>query len=143
MKRTYMFLEKTVFILGAGASVPYSYPTGFRLNEEIKSLLANFPESPQHCSKEMLEHFIFFNKLGYKPNDLKNFDEALRDSARYSIDKFLEKRKDCLELGKILIAYVLKKKEFKHLLSIDLDSKNWYAKLFDMLDTSVDNIDKH
>jgi hypothetical protein len=137
-----MITKKTVFILGAGASVAYGYPTGFELREEIRKFLANFPEN-ERCPKDQIGHLNFFKELGYEPKDLKKFEQSLLRSGTYSIDKFLEQRDDCVELGKILIAYILKRKELPSMLFTNLKERNWYAELFNRLDSNIDNINTH
>jgi len=37
-----MINDETVFVLSAGASVPYGYPTGIGLREDIISLLREY-----------------------------------------------------------------------------------------------------
>jgi hypothetical protein len=61
-------------------------------------------------------------------------------SATYSIDKFLERRPDHIELGKLLIANILRQKEQAHYLHIGLTDTNWYAELVNRLDLNPDNI---
>ena len=98
----------TVFILGAGASVPYGYPTGFELNEKIKNFLLNRPESLGVAAKSQFEEFKVLFDLEYTIENLKKFYDALSKSVTISIDKFLENRPDLLELGRMLIVYELK-----------------------------------
>lgn len=138
-----MIKTDSVFILGAGASVPYGYPTGFELAEGIKTFLLNFPYDPKVASKDMAEVHNFFNQLVSPLPKLKQFYDALLKASTYSIDKFLENRPDYLELGKLLIAYMLKKKEHEFNLFINLKEKNWYAELFNRIDANVENISKN
>lgn len=105
-----MIENKTVLIIGAGAHVPFGFPTGKQLKQDIlKETAALFP----HFKKEV--------------EDLqKDFRHSLEDS----IDAFLEKRHEQhLAIGKLLISSVLLKYEYKVKETIfDADpSKNWFA----------------
>jgi len=130
-----MIIKSSVFILGAGASVPYSYPTGFELQEEIKNYLKNVDLQPD---KEV--QLKLWDDLGFKLIQLKKFYTDFSHSATYSVDKFLERRPDHIELGKLLIAFVLKKKEHAYSLAINLKESNWYADLANRLDMAPDNV---
>jgi len=132
--------ENTVFILGAGASAPYGYPTGFQLSQDIKISLQNMHSDKQSWQSEQKKLFAVFNELGYGLEQLQQFYRCFLGAAAYSVDKFLERRPDHKELGKLLIAYVLKSKEDSHKLLIKLQEDNWYAELFNRLDVTVDNI---
>jgi hypothetical protein len=132
--------ENTLFILGAGASVPYGYPTGFQLSQEIKSCLQNIHIDRQSWQPQQENLFDVLNKLGYKVEQLEQFYRCFLGAAVYSVDKFLEKRPDHQDLGKLLIAYVLKRKEDSHRLFIKLQEDNWYVELFNRLDVTVNNI---
>lgn len=132
--------ENTVFILGAGASAPYGYPTGYQLSQEIKISLQNMHNDKQSCQQEQKTLFDVFSELGYGLEQLQQFYRCFLGAAAYSVDKFLERRPDHKELGKLLIAYVLKRKEHSHKLLIKLQEDNWYAELFNRLDVTVDNI---
>lgn len=135
--------KNTVFILGAGASVPYGYPTGFQLGQEIKAYLGNMHIDRQSWDNEQKNLFDVFNELGYELEQLEEFYKCFLGAATYSVDKFLEKRPDHEELGKLLIAYVLKRKEDSYKLFINLRESNWYAELFNRLDVTVDNIQNY
>ena len=131
--------KNTVFILGAGASVPYGYPTGFDLSQQIKGYLGNLVTE----SLGMHEHLApMLRELGHGIKELKEFYECFFGAATYSIDKFLENRPDFGMLGKLLIAYFLKVKEGPNLIFNRLRENNWYAELFNRLDVTVDNAKK-
>jgi len=135
-----MIKTNSVFILGAGASVPYGYPTGFELAQEIKTFLLNFPFDPKTASKDMFEEHKFFKQLVNSLSELDKFYNALLKASTYSIDKFLENRPDYLELGKLLITYLLKKKEYEFNLFIGLKENNWLAELFNRIDANANNV---
>jgi len=132
-----LITKNTVFILGAGASVPYGYPTGFNLSQEIKISLQNVNTGIPEIREDLLP---LFNELGYGTKELMEFYECFLNAATYSVDKFLENRPDFEVLGKLLIAYFLKRKENSHQLFIGLRESNWYAELFNRLDVIIYNI---
>lgn len=136
-----MINKTTVFILGAGASVPFHYPTGFELQEKIKQLLRNVPTRDNVIVNENFPYQpALWNELGFSRERLRMFFDDFSHSATYSIDKFLERRPDHMDLGKLLIAHVLKREEQAHLLHMGLKEDNWYAELANRLDLTADNI---
>lgn len=80
-----MFYENTVFILGAGASFPYGYPTGKGLIQKIKHsikndkiiLLHNEPFS-KSCFKDLMAYLDNFNLS--KINDVEDSKLKNRES---------------------------------------------------------------
>lgn len=92
-----MIQRQTLFILGAGASSPYGFPTGEALVSEIITELSN-RGLPLHNILVELEH---------RPGDIDEFRDALQGSALGSIDAFLESNREFLNLGKLAIAYRL------------------------------------
>jgi len=141
-KVKFMSDNSTVFILGAGASVSYNYPTGFALNERIKSFLLDCPENLESVTRPKLDELKVLFELGYTIKDLKEFYDALFKASTTSIDKFLENRPDLLEIGKIMTVYELKRRESFQNLFTGLRQNNWYSELFNQIDLSIKNIDK-
>lgn len=98
-------MPKTVFILGAGASIPYGFPSGVALVEKMILLLSKLKTS-SYREIDPLRNLILENP----ENDIKfliEFKRSLYLSRSYSIDAFLERRPKFRELGKILIRYIL------------------------------------
>jgi hypothetical protein len=136
-------MAKTVFVLGAGASVPYGLPAGCELNDIIR---ANAFPYAHHVST-----------LGVDPNALRAFCETVDYAGRTSIDAFLEARRELVDLGKLAIAMVLLPREQTPLLFRDWPQRrlgrvkdprkekrgHWYELLFNMLTQgrSFDSID--
>jgi len=119
-----------LFILGAGASVPYGFPTGLELFESIKSINydINYDETP------ILENNIctkIIRKINYEKNKnnplykdyikfygephneemlkiMEDFSNEVKNSTMISIDDFLRNRKNLdqkqLDFGKRIIA---------------------------------------
>ena len=137
-----MIKNKTVLILGAGASIPYRFPSGLQLKDDIYHMLKN----PGGMLYEVL------GELGYKKRNIESFNNDLANSPDYSVDAFLEHRPDYLDIGKTAIAAALIPQELTHNLfeawimrrqKGDDSKKNWYQYLFHQLDTSFDNFDKN
>ena len=129
-----MIKTQTLFILGAGASAPFGYPTSVGLRNSILSR-GNDP--------------TILQALNYMNDDPKPFekefnrflDEFARSSV-YSIDSFLEYRTEFMEVGKINIAAFLINHEEDRNLRLATD-KNWYMYLYDRLKVSFDEFDKN
>jgi hypothetical protein len=127
-----MAKPKTLFILGAGASKPYGYPTGIELRELI---LGRGYEN------------IIIDALGDDYSELAatekyhSFIDEFTRSSVYSIDSFLEHRPEFMKIGKISIAAALFHYENDGQLRKAYD--NWYMDLFNRINTSFDTIDKY
>lgn len=130
-----MITKPIVFILGAGASCPYGFPTGAELkNEIIKSL------DIENNSKVVLE----LKKLLVKESLIKRFKERLEKSRFYSVDAFLEKHTDFTEIGKMCIAMnLIKYEDEKNLDKPPSQNQNWYQYLYNKMKTSKDNLAKN
>lgn len=94
-----MISRQTVFVLGAGASYPYGFPTGEELVGEIIGLTR---------SERTLDAFLY---NGCVDSDVKRFAHDLADSDAPSVDAFLEHRRDFLKIGKLAICLSLIPKE--------------------------------
>lgn len=94
-----MIKRHTVFVLGAGASHPYGFPTGEGLVNQIISLASADPTPDA------------FGYNGCVDSDVKRFAKDLADSDAPSVDAFLEHRPDFLKIGKLAICMALIPKE--------------------------------
>lgn len=94
-----MITEKTVFILGAGASMPYGYPSGRQLKNQVIETLR----------KDSGPGFKRLIDFGYRPSQLKIFRDALFLSGKLSVDALLEHQPELVNIGKSAIAFVLTK----------------------------------
>lgn len=118
--------KKTVFVLGAGASIPYGYPSGVSLLKQLARL------NPNHIP------FRAAQQLGFSRDDISRFTSLLQQSAPPSIDHFLERRTEYDRLGKILIAGLLLESESKSIgiiPSLLAEEEHWCSKVFDKLCT--------
>src|SRR5450432_4260426 len=121
-----MLTRKVVFVLGAGASVPFGFPTGARLSKEIVEGLGI-----GNLTYTTLE------AIGFGYQQISSFRESFFGSGRNSIDAFLEYRPDHLDIGKAAIAATLIPYE-RHERVFTFDSENWLRYLFDQMSTSFE-----
>jgi hypothetical protein len=79
-----MITESTVLILGAGASVPYGFPTGKGLRDRVCKTLANPQDTHEPCR--------LLREQGFDFEHQRQFAENLRDSTHRTLDDFLISR---------------------------------------------------
>lgn len=116
-----MLSKPTVLIIGAGASQPYGFPSGRELTEIIMNNLREPQKTP--LGKE-LEAF------GCTRRELSHFAQELRLSQHYSVDAFLDDRREFIQVGKLAIAAVLIPREDPTKL---FATDNWYKYLLNRL----------
>jgi hypothetical protein len=139
-----MITAKTVFILGAGASAPYGFPTGSGLKKELLDNLVAMPSFDTQPPMESgaFEHLV---EMGHKADHIQKFRIALRDSGRSSVDAFLEHRPEYVDVGKAAMAAMLLPCE-SHKALFDPDTKDrerWYEYLFSKLSAGFDDLDRN
>ncbi|NQT56478.1 MAG: hypothetical protein HQ551_09645 [Desulfobacteraceae bacterium] len=129
-----MIREETVFILGAGASAAYKYPTGKELRRIIckefprnyKKLLGNAFEESSAMLRE---------RMANEPRELA---EAFFNSSTPSIDLFLARNPKLSEIGKRAIALSILQAEHESLFHEDIDSKeDWYSYLYQKMSSEL------
>lgn len=124
-----MISEPTLFILGAGASVPYGYPTGAGLREQI---IKEFYDNIEDVASKI----VLFPLLD-KEDVLKlarKFREVFNASTLYSIDKFLSFNPSFSDIGKIAITLQILESECKRKLKEDAcRTLDWFELLFDRM----------
>jgi hypothetical protein len=125
-----MIKHQTVFVLGAGASYPYGFPTGEGLVNEIIGLAS---------ADRTLEAFLYNDCVD---RDVKRFAHDLAESDASSVDAFLEYRPDYLRIGKLAICMSLIPKERDIVLS-RYERQNssrgrmaWYHYLWNVMSTA-------
>lgn len=128
-----MIYTKTLFILGAGASRPFGYPTGSELRTDIFKNRQNQAIINALNREEMDPNF--FSNL--QTDFLNNFMQ----SSVYSIDSFLEHRTEFMEIGKMNIASNLIIHEHDSMLR--RTENNWYMYLFDRIKLSFEQLNKN
>ena len=126
-----MIMDNTVLVLGAGASMPYGFPSGRELFFIIKKGLNIYTKGKRILWEKL-------RTLGIKDNEIKDFRSALNYADSPSVDAFLEHRSEFSEVGKLSIALTLIPYEDERRLfniggSADMPS-SWYRYLMDKLD---------
>jgi len=109
---------KTVFIVGAGASVPYGLPTGEELRQRILSGLP--PQITHYGSQASGSELDTYNGLVSLYYELQS---ALQKT-NLTIDQFIASRPKFNDVGKLLIAAHVLPKELVAILSDEL-TRNW------------------
>src|SRR5687768_2077401 len=109
-----MLTKPIVLVLGAGASVPFGFPTGRNLSELIVQQL----RSGQAGFKALQQYG------GYTDDEINLFRQTFSRSGQNSIDAFLEHRSDLLGIGKAATAQALIRFESEEKL-FSFDAENW------------------
>lgn len=125
-----MIKNKTVFVLGAGASVHLGFPTTGELRKRIV-----------HCTRP--NHNDDWGRLGIEQGHQHEFHRSFQTSGLISIDSFLELRPEFDRIGKMAIAKSLIEFEneavlWKHTeIRLEEPSSNWYEYFFTLLRTGA------
>jgi hypothetical protein len=117
-----MISTPIAFVLGAGASFDFGFPIGTKLLEEIIGFSGH--------NMEMLR-----SHSDFEATQIDAFTTALKRSGSYSVDAFLEKRPEFMDLGKTMMAVALIAKENSNAL-FDPSSFNWMRYLFARMATN-------
>jgi hypothetical protein len=120
-----MITVKTVFILGAGASQPYGLPVGGQLYQDI---IKKF-ESKSSLRNELLDLTHFSD------GHIENFVKNLKYSGLTSVDAFLERRQEFVDIGKACIAFELINREKSEILWNS--ERNWMKYLYQHMVSST------
>lgn len=136
-----MIKVPTVLILGAGASIPFGFPSGLQLKAEICKAI-----------REQGEVFVDLKLSTGDENRVQDFYDNLLLSSEMSIDAFLEHNPDYSQIGRRAIANILLRKE-KHIelyeswidkwLDPTNKDKNWYQLFFSKLNASFEDFEKN
>ena len=127
-----MITKPTLFILGAGASMPYGFPDARTLYDDICA--GSFDIPPE--SDDELPSFA-----ESRLNDKRDFCDALSGCGLSSVDRFLQFRQDLAPIRKAAIAGRLIKYERPIGLFKCDRSADWYRKLFTAMVTSLDQFE--
>ncbi len=127
-----MIERETVLILGAGASAPYGLPLG----AELRQLILQMSES----ALRQLPTARGEQRLSYIAS---TFGTAFRGSRTESIDAFLARRTEFVDLGRHAIAAsLLPRESAKQLLHQDVED-DWYTYLLKRMDASWEDLPKN
>lgn len=120
-----MITKRTVLILGAGASAAYGFPTGLGLYRSVCTSLGT--------SSLM--------RFGFVKEDINKFYEALMRSGTSSVDAFLERRTEFIDIGKLAIAStLLPTEDTARLFAHEIESQNWYKHLWAKMNSPFEKL---
>lgn len=126
-------MPKTVFILGAGASAPYGFPSGEKLValilQELATIISNSQREKSLVGRLLAKEDMMDLSL------INSFKDCLFLSQAYSIDAFLSRRMEFREIGKLLIAAILLEHEKQcwdnfYLFRPQKPEEHWYRYFF-------------
>ena len=127
-----MITTPTVFVLGAGASIPFGFPSGENLVTEI-------------CAQHYSTHHL--DSLGFGRDETDDFIRELELSDPPSVDAFLEHRQGFMKIGKVAIACQLLKYEEKASEKRRGQGNkarwDWYSYLLDKMTTTFADFDRN
>ena len=125
-----MIHKKTVFILGAGISHSHGFPLGRSLIQEITTGIGSTPVGKLYG---LLQRALGANN---SPT-IHDFSESLRDSGVTSIDSWLERNKNFINIGKASIAAVIAHYENLSLSKSGLIEGNWFHWIWNQIHTPI------
>lgn len=125
-----MITKPTVLVVGAGASVPYGFPTGKELTARIVTTLMD--EGPHQGMNRCLERMAAKSRSTV---DLTAFGERLKSSGLSSIDAFLqfEHNESLGPAAKAAVAWHIGQCEEEKKCGLVEENGDWLQYLFDML----------
>ena len=131
-----MITEPTALILGAGASMPYGFPSNLELMREI--LIKIRPGQSTELSQKLTDIFDI------EQDDIDYLYESLSRSGKLSVDAFLEHQPGLLRIGKLAITLTLVQYEIEdRLFNLKMVGKSWYEYLWNRLDAPFYDFDKN
>ena len=121
-----MISDETVFILGAGASVPYGYPTGSELRDDI---CLNFKTDMSNLFQRSKGDYL---ELGDLMEGAADFVDCFQKSRIRSIDRWLSLNGKYKDIGKLAIVNAIVKLENKTRVMFEGKDKSldWFSILF-------------
>lgn len=122
-------MTSRTFVLGAGASVPFGFPTGNKLRRQI--VAGTDLGKAGKLIKDLLP-------MDFTESQIKEFHDRFRDSQRWSIDRFLADNPHFMRIGKACIATTLRENQAKGDLVLQLDDGNWLRRVFNTLMRGTD-----
>lgn len=128
-----MITQNTLFILGAGASCPYNYPSGKELRRRI---CLDFVDNYRNY---IIDYQDGNDSVNDYINQLKDFTTRFLESSTKSIDLFLARNPRLVGFGKYAIALEILKAELDSNFSDTMDKPelDWYSYLYDKLTNTL------
>ena len=130
---------ETVFILGAGASNPYNYPTG----EELRKYICSTFKSKFHNIISGGEENITY-QIGNLSYNADKFSRNFEDSTTPSIDLWLARNPNFSHIGKLAIILSIFDAERDSKFREDIESnQDWYSYLYRRMTSSLVDPDSY
>ena len=130
---------ETVFILGAGASNPYGYPTGKGLRDYICS---TFKSRFHEIIKGGKENITY--KIGNLSYNAEDFSRNFESSTTPSIDLWLARNPNFSHIGKLAIILSIFDAERNSKFRKDVKSdQDWYSHLYHEMTKSLNTPDSY
>ena len=119
----------TVLVLGAGASIPYGFPSGMGLYHDVVRIEPEaFPVEVSRFSRTRM----------FRTRRVLEFRAELRDSGVKSVDTFLESRQEFQKVGKAAMACSLSGHEAAaQARPEEPEETGWYSYLWERMCTGV------
>ncbi len=135
-----MIEKNTVFILGAGSSKPYGFPTG----PELKFKIVNNFLRIQMKMIDSINDLSISEKEDTK-NSTIEFLTKYRNSGTDSIDLFLSRNPDYINIGKTAIIKIIKDCENQSNLIIDPKKRgdDWYTFIYNLMSEDFKTPDEY
>jgi len=135
-----MITKATVFILGAGAGIPYGFPLGSELKKDMLDIL----DKDNLDNRSALALLAKAGGQDYEEMRLLTLRKTLQDSGDGTIDTFLETHEEYKDTAKRVIAYILLKKEIRDNVMHPIISEgqkpeqnsDWYPEILRMMQSS-------
>jgi hypothetical protein len=130
-----LITQNTLFILGAGASVPYGYPTA---NELRRFIITEFKEKYSAYLQDALK--MSKDEVIHQANAYSLLIQSFKQSGTNSFDLFLSRNeKRFYDQGKYILAWCLLYFESKSKFNEDIDKPDtdWYKLLYNELTNEI------
>lgn len=140
-----MIAKRTVFVLGAGAHIPYGFPSGKELITNVVKQLKASQNNPD-LSLRILPQRSGVNFLDVQQQNINQFIDSLSQAGQASIDTFLNANQHMRGydvIGKVGIAQAILESEAKFLNAREIDQENsndWFEYLFAKMCDGVSNV---
>jgi hypothetical protein len=127
-RRITVIKKRTVFVLGAGAHVPYRFSTGEGLLMKARDL--------------SIDQMMKLTDGQLRPSELKPIKDALTDNFLPSIDALLERRTDLRRAGKKLMMSLLLGEEAAYSSQKWLPDEDWMSLVFKEMADSAETVEQ-
>lgn len=126
-----MISNPTTFVLGAGASIDYGYPSGKALKDKMIIDIKN----------QKSREYQLLRELNFDDYYIQQFILSLEKSGQKSVDAFLENRLELVDLGKAAIAIQIIQCEQAQ--KLHYAENNWYEYIYNKMNSPFEEFDNN